>query len=188
MDRIRDGLEAFSFAYDNFKEACRNEIAQLADVLVDTFKRGNKLLICGNGGSAADSQHFAAELISSFSRGLQRPSLPAIALTVDTSVITAISNDFSFDMVFQRQIEGLGQSGDALLAISTSGSSKNCILAFNAARKKNMKCLALTRKNSLLHEIADYAVGVPSDNTQHIQECHLVTFHLLASVIDQSIA
>lgn len=187
MDSVADALEAFSLVFDEFKVVCRDEIRALAEVLVDTFKSGNKLLICGNGGSAADSQHFAAELISSFSRGLQRPSLPAIALTVDTSVITAISNDFSFDMVFQRQIEGLGQTGDALLAISTSGSSKNCILAFEAARQKGMRCLALTRKSSLLHEMADYAVGVPSNNTQHIQECHLVTFHLLASVIDQSI-
>ena len=112
---------------EKFRELCIEEISEISSTLISVFSNGNKLLICGNGGSAADSQHLAAEFVSSFARGLRRRSLPAISLTVDTSIITAISNDFGYERVFSRQIEGLASEGDAVLLISTSGKSKSCL-------------------------------------------------------------
>jgi len=170
--------------YKLFQESCFLEIEELSEAITRVFERGNKLLICGNGGSAADSQHLAAEFVSSFSFGLERRSLPAIALTVDSSIITAISNDFNFDLIFSRQIQGLGVPGDALLILSTSGESANCIRAAEEARKKEMVVLSLTRRDSRLYRMADVAVGVPLIDTQHIQECHLISYHIIAENID----
>jgi D-sedoheptulose 7-phosphate isomerase len=162
------------------------EIAAL--VMANAFVSGNKLLICGNGGSAADSQHFAAELLSSFTSGLNRKSLPAIALTTDTSVITAYSNDFEFDGVFERQINGLGKQGDVLCVISTSGKSRNCIRAAKTARTQGLKVIALTKANSDLSQLADYTVDVVSKNTQHIQECHILIIHIMVEIIENLIS
>ena len=170
--------------YELFQKSCSLEIEVLSEEITRVFRRGNKLLICGNGGSAADAQHLAAEFVSSFSFGLERRSLPALALTVDSSVITAISNDFDYDLIFSRQIEGLGVPGDALLTLSTSGESANCIRAVEEARNKDMIILALTRRDSKLYRIADVAVGVPLSDTQHIQECHLISYHIIAENVD----
>ena len=169
-----------------FKSTCSNEIDVMAEKILTTLKKGGKLFVCGNGGSAADAQHFAAEIVSSFSLGLKRQSLPALALSVDTSVITAIANDFGFEMIFARQIDGLATSADSLLAISTSGESLNCIKAVEAAQKKGLQTLALTKSNSTLSRIVDFAIKVPSLNTQHIQTCHQISYHIISEKIDSS--
>ena len=156
-------------------------------MLILAFRNGSKVLICGNGGSAADSQHFAAELVSAFSRDIKRPALSAIALTVDTSIITAFSNDFGFENVFARQVEAHGREGDVLIAISTSGSSKNCLAAVVAAKQLGMKTIALTRKGGMIGSETDLAIEVPSTSTQHIQECHIVGYHIMSELIEEAL-
>lgn len=164
-----------------------NSIERAALIITESFLSGNKLLICGNGGSAADSQHFAAELLSSFAKGLERKSLPALALTTDSSVLTAYSNDYGFDGVFERQISGLGKQNDVLCVISTSGQSQNCIKAAKSARAQGLKVIALTKINSDLSLLADCAVEVVSNNTQHIQECHILIIHTIVEIIENLI-
>jgi len=180
-------MDEFLCVFSEFKSQCADEVVAIARKLSETFIGGGKLLLCGNGGSAADAQHLAAEFMSSFAVGLRRRSLPAIALTTDSSIVTAISNDFSFDLSFARQIEGLGRSGDALLAISTSGESKNCLKAIATAKNLGVSTMALTRHNSSLYKLADFSLGVPSDNTQHIQECHILSYHVIAELVEQDI-
>ena len=159
IDQISERTEIIEV----FRKACAIEVTKLAEVIISTFSNGGKLLICGNGGSAADSQHLAAEFVSSFSLGLKRKSLPALSLTVDTSVISAIANDFGYEMVFSRQVEGLGVPGDALLLISTSGQSKNCLLALEVAKRKGLRSLALTAKDSELYKSVDLRSGFPPE-------------------------
>ena len=157
----------------------------MGDYLADRLYTGHKLLICGNGGSAADSQHMAAELVSSFMVGLRRPGLPAIALTTDSSILTAFSNDFGYEGVFARQVEALGREGDCLLAISTSGKSKNVLAAIRAARSQGMGTAALTgAAPNPMAEIVDYCVAMPSTDTQAIQTGHLVAEHVLCRIIE----
>ncbi len=158
-----------------------------ADLLTETFRSGSKVLICGNGGSAADSQHFAAEFVSAFSRDIQRRALPALALTVDTSILTAFSNDFTFENVFARQVEAHGRQGDVLIALTTSGSSKNCIAAVRIAKSQGLKTISLTRAAGLIANEVDVAIEVPSMNTQHIQECHMVGYHILSELVENSL-
>jgi len=169
------------------KEALVNPISKAVELLVNVYKNNNKTLICGNGGSAADSQHFAAELICRFER--ERQSLPSIALTTDSSAITAISNDYSYDEVFARQVAGLGQQGDVLIAISTSGNSKNVIRAIETAHENKMFVIALTGKDggkiaSLLNT-GDVEIRVPTDSTARTQEVHILTLHCLCDQIDE---
>lgn len=181
--RISEAIQVLN----SVNEQCFNEFDAVASAIFSTFSKGKKLLICGNGGSAADSQHLAAEFVSSFSAGLSRKALPAIALTVDSSILTAVSNDFNFDLVFERQVEALGCDGDALLVISTSGESENCIRALKKAKKAGLRTLALTRNNSSLYEMAEVSIGIPSQNTQHIQEAHVVLYHCLAEAVEERI-
>jgi D-sedoheptulose 7-phosphate isomerase len=161
-------------------------IAQAAELMVKCMLANGKILACGNGGSAADAQHFAAELIGRFER--ERPGLAAIALTTDSSVLTSIANDYDYEQVFSRQVQALGQAGDVLLAISTSGDSKNVIAALHAARERDMQVVALTGKSggkmaSLLAK-EDVHICVPSDRTARIQEVHLLTLHCLCDGVD----
>ena len=142
------------------------------------------MLICGNGGSAADAQHFSAEFMSSFAKEIKRPSYPVIALTTDTSMITAFANDFGFDGIFARQVESLGNKGDILLAISTSGNSKNCLLALDQAKKQGMTTIAFTKTGSKIIAESDFALTIPSDNTQHIQEFHVISFHIIVGIVE----
>ena len=148
---------------------------------------GNKLLICGNGGSAADSQHFAAEFVSSFSKNISRPAFSAIALTTDTSFITAFSNDFSFNGVFERQVQAHGRKNDVLVAITTSGESMNCLRAVEQAKSQGMKSIAITSVGASISSLVDVSIEIPSNNTQHIQECHMITYHILAELVENSI-
>jgi D-sedoheptulose 7-phosphate isomerase len=161
-------------------------IADAIELMFTALSNGNKILACGNGGSAADCQHFAAELVGRFER--ERLPLPAIALTVDTSIITAIGNDYSYNEIFSKQVQAFGQSGDVLLAISTSGNSSNVIAAIDAAQEREMHVVALTGKGGgaigkKLTE-ADVHICVPHDRTARIQEVHLLTIHCMCDGID----
>jgi len=188
MDNILEQrFSEFNAILMHFQSECGAQIITLAQELLAIFQNNNKLLICGNGGSAADAQHLAAEFISSFGVGLKRRSLPAISLATDSSVMTAISNDFDYSLVFQRQVEGLGSPGDGLIAISTSGESSNCLLAVESAKKIGMKIFSLTRVNSTLESISDFSIAVPSQNTQYIQQCHLIAYHIVIELIENSI-
>lgn len=157
-------------------------------LLADTFKRGNKVLLCGNGGSAADSQHIAAELVIRYRSSVERKALPAIALSVDSSALTAGGNDYGFDKVFSRQVEALGNEGDVLIGISTSGNSQNVIEAVQEAKSKKMKTLCLLGgEGGKLQDICDYSVTVPSDITARIQESHILIGHIWCEIIEEKL-
>ena len=147
-------------------------IAELGRAWVDTLRAGNKILFCGNGGSAADSQHLSTELVVRYRR--ERCAVPAIALTTDTSILTAAGNDYGFDAIFARQVKALGQTGDLLVGISTSGTSTNVIKAMDAARESGLRTMAFCGESrGLVAEGADYVFAAPSSETARIQECHL---------------
>lgn len=161
-------------------------ISQAVELMFTALSNGNKILACGNGGSAADCQHFAAELVGRFER--ERLPLPALALTTDTSIMTAVGNDYSFQEIFSKQVQAFGQSGDVLLALSTSGNSGNVLAAVEAALERDMRVVALTGKGGgaigkLLSD-ADVHICVPHDRTARIQEVHLLTIHCLCDGID----
>ncbi|MBL0217018.1 MAG: SIS domain-containing protein [Myxococcales bacterium] len=160
-------------------------IATAAELLRDAMLAGKKVLLCGNGGSAADAQHIAAELVGRFVA--ERRALAAIALTTDTSALTAISNDYGFEQVFARQVDGLGAEGDVLVAITTSGASKNVLAAVKVARERGMKVIGLTgSKGAAFVAACDAGVAVPSTVTARIQECHIVIGHVLCEVLDEA--
>ena len=162
-------------------------IEKAAELLIESIKAGGKILWCGNGGSAADVQHLATELMGGMSDHDRMP-IPSIALTTDSSFITAWSNDTDFDSIFSRQVQGLGAEGDVLIGISTSGNSENVINALKQAKYKNLKTIAFTGKTGgSLDGIADITIKVPSDNTQRIQESHIMIGQILCSLIELSI-
>lgn len=155
----------------------------IASALAGALRAGQKILLCGNGGSAADSQHIAAEFIGRFKR--ERQSLPALALTTDTSVLTAVGNDYAYEKIFSRQVEGLGQKGDVLIALSTSGNSKNVLEAVKSAKAKGMTTVGLTgAKGGALKGAADYCFQAQSDETPRIQEVHITALHALSEVVE----
>jgi D-sedoheptulose 7-phosphate isomerase len=168
-------------------EVCATEILDAAALITETFRRGGKLLICGNGGSAADSQHMAAELVSHLTAGFERPGLPAIALTTDSSILTAYANDINFEGVFARQVQAIGRTLDVLLAISTSGSSKNIIKAVEQARAIGLRVVTLTGNGGTLASMADVAVQIPAMETAHIQEAHLAVEHVLCHLVERAV-
>jgi D-sedoheptulose 7-phosphate isomerase len=161
-------------------------IAQAVELMFAALSNGNKILACGNGGSAADCQHFAAELVGRFER--ERLPLPGLALTTDTSILTAVGNDYSYKEIFAKQVHAFGQSGDVLLAISTSGNSANVIAAIEAALERDMRIVAMTGKGggAIAKQLteADVHICVPHDRTARIQEVHLLTIHCLCDGID----
>lgn len=163
---------------------CLDSIVAAAQLIAETFLGGGKVLLCGNGGSAADCQHIAGELVNYLTKDFPRPGLPAIALTTDTSIISAIANDSSFESVFERQVQALGKPGDALIGISTSGNSSNVVLAVKAAKEARMGTVVLTGSGGCLAEIADVAIAVPSRNTQYIQEAHLAIEHIICELVE----
>ncbi len=165
---------------------CLKDMELAASLLIKCYKSGGKMLLCGNGGSAADSQHIAAEMVGKFNR--LRKALPAIALTTDTSALTAIGNDFGFEHVFARKVEAHGNKGDVLIAISTSGNSKNILLAAKTAKKLGMKVIGLTGKSGgLLKPLCDICICVPSDQTPRIQEIHISIGHILCEEIESEL-
>jgi D-sedoheptulose 7-phosphate isomerase len=169
-------------------QECSGDILEAADMLMDAFKKGKKLLLCGNGGSAADCQHIAAEFMIRLSHHINRPALPAIALTTDTSNLTAGGNDIGFENIFARLIEGLGNEGDILLAISTSGNSRNIIKAVEKAKSRNMKVIGfLGGTGGMLKDMVDLPVTIPSANTQRIQEGHITVAHIVCELVESGL-
>ena len=159
-------------------------IERAATVVVTAIKNGNKVIFCGNGGSAADSQHLAAELIGKFY--FNRRSLPAVSLTVNTSIITAIGNDFGFDKVFARQLEGIGKAGDVLIGLSTSGNSENVVEAFRLAKEIGIITIAFTGESGgILRNLADILINVPSNDTPRIQEAHILIGHIICELVEK---
>lgn len=167
-----------------FAQTNSSEFNAIVDLIANCFSHDGKILICGNGGSAADSQHLAAEFVNYLLPGLKRKALPALALSSDTSVITSVANDVSFSHVFSRQVQALGNKGDVLIVFSTSGKSENCINAAKEASLLGLKSIAFTKEGAHLASICDFSIRVPSNNTQHIQECHLLAYHCLAEQIE----
>ena len=165
-------------------DACAEAIVAAASMVAASFRTGGKLMICGNGGSAADAQHLATELVGAMAVR-DRPGLPAMALTTDTSILTAVGNDITFDEVFARQVEALGRPGDVLLAISTSGDSPNVLRAVERARAGWMHSIALTGPRGVLRQIADLAIEVPATNTQRQQEGHIAAGHILCGLVER---
>jgi D-sedoheptulose 7-phosphate isomerase len=169
-------------------DRCLDDVVAAAHVLTTSFRGGGKLLICGNGGSAADAQHLATEFVSTFTIDNPRPAIPAVALTTDSSLLTAIANDFGVEGMFARQVESHGRAGDVLMGISTSGNSRNVIRAAEQARAQELRVIALTGKTGGdLAPVADVAIRVPSTVTAHIQECHLAIEQLLASLVEDAL-
>jgi D-sedoheptulose 7-phosphate isomerase len=170
-------------------DALAPEVARAAGLLVECLLGDGKILACGNGGSACDAQHFAAEMVGRFER--ERPELPAISLATDTSILTAISNDYSYEQVFAKQVRALGAAGDVLLAISTSGNSASIVAAVDAARDREMRVVALTGKGGgrigAMLAAADVELRVPHDRTARIQEVHLLMIHCLCDAIDNTL-
>lgn len=181
---IMNSVESHVMAVETFFARIAPQLDKLADIFAEALLNGNKLMFCGNGGSAADSQHMAAEFVGRFLE--DRKSLPAISLTTDTSALTAIANDYGYDQVFSRQVEGLGKSGDILMGITTSGNSENILKAFEVAKEKNITTVVLTGKTGgKAKNFADLEFTVDSDYTPHIQECHIMFLHLLCSLVEQ---
>lgn len=189
VDRIKlqmhDSAEVKRLAADQLAPA----IAEAAQRMVECFLADNKVLSCGNGGSAGDAQHFSSEMLNRFER--ERPGLPAMALTTDTSTLTSIANDYAYTEIFAKQIHALGQAGDILLAISTSGQSANVIRAIHAAQEKHMTVVALTGRDggkiAAQLQAQDIEIRVPADRTARIQEVHLLVIHCLCDMIDHSL-
>ena len=185
---IIDSLNESSETKLKIKDQLADEIIKAVDILVSAYKDGNKLLLCGNGGSAADCQHIATELMVRLSHHIQRPALPAIALTTDTSNLTAGGNDIGFENVFARNVEGLGILGDVLLAISTSGNSPNVIKAIEAAQAKGMKVIGLLGGNGgKLKSMVDLPIVIPSANVQRIQEGHITVAHIICELVEDKL-
>jgi D-sedoheptulose 7-phosphate isomerase len=165
-------------------EAIHSAVVEAGRLTAASMKSGGKLLVCGNGGSAADAQHLVAEFVSRLT--VDRPALRAIALTTDTSILTAIGNDYSYDNVFERQVEALGAKGDVLLAISTSGNSKNCVKALKLARTMGLTTVSYTGNNGgKMADLSDINVIIPSDITMNIQECHLALEHIFCMIVER---
>jgi len=185
---IIDSLNESAETKLKIKDQLMNEILKAVDILSDCYKAGNKLLLCGNGGSAADCQHIATELMIRLSHHIQRPALPAIALTTDTSNLTAGGNDIGFENVFARNVEGLGNKGDVLLAISTSGNSPNVVKAVNAAHNKKMKVIGFLGGNGgKLKTQIDLPIVIPSSNVQRIQEGHITIAHIICELVEDKL-
>lgn len=161
-------------------------VAKVSELLVDALQKGNKVLLFGNGGSAADAQHIAAEFVGRFA--FDRPALPALALNVNTSCITAIGNDYGFDLVFSRQIEALARPGDVAVGISTSGQSPNVIRAMSTAKKMGLHTVGLTGSSGKgLKDAVEYCICAPSTETPRIQECHILIGHIVSELVEQTI-
>lgn len=188
-NNVKSIFDASIKAKQEASEKLTPSITLAIETMANSLKNGNKILSCGNGGSAADAQHFAAELVCRFER--ERPALAAIALTVDTSALTAISNDYHFDETFARQIDALAKPNDVLLAISTSGFSQNIVRAIEQAHKNKMIVIALTGRDggqvAKILNSNDVEVRVPSESTARIQEVHLLTIHCLCDQIDETL-
>ena len=183
-NQVKKSYETKLAIYEN--EELLNKIMDVSKRCVELYKTDKKTILAGNGGSAADAQHIAAEMVGRY--GFDRPSLPSLALTTDTSALTAIGNDYGYEQVFSRQLEGMGQGGDIFIGISTSGNSKNIINAFEVAKKKDILSVALVgRDGGEMAKMADIALVVPSESTPRIQESHILIGHIICDIIEREI-
>ncbi len=186
MDFIKNTLNEISDNFINLANKSSDQIEEVFKIIINSLENEGKIMFCGNGGSAADSQHLSAELVGRYLKN-RRP-LPAIALTTDTSVITAISNDFSFDEIFSRQIESVGKKGDVLYAITTSGKSQNIITALKKAKNMGIKTVGITGKDcSHINSLCDAIVNVPSSRADRIQEMHIAIGQIICDMIEQEL-
>ncbi len=186
--RINEQLRASAAVKVRVDEACTGTILQAAQLIARSLREGGKLMLCGNGGSAADAQHFAGEFISCMTRQFPRPPLPALALTTDTSCLTAISNDFGFEQVFARQVTALGRPGDVLIVISSSGRSENIVRAVRAAGAIRVTTVGLLGQGGgAVAPLVDVAIIVPSDDVQRIQEAHVTIEHILCDLVERMV-
>lgn len=166
-------------------KAMLTQIEKVTKVCIAAFERGNKVLIAGNGGSAADAQHMAAEFVARFE--FDRPGLPSIALTTDTSALTAIGNDYGYEFLFSRQLEALGKVGDVFIGITTSGNSKNVLKAMEACSKLGITRVAMCGAGGKVHEMSDYVLAVPSTHTPRIQESHGLIMHIICALCEEQL-
>ena len=181
---IKNSFDEHLHLIQEVSQTLNSQISDCAEILFDALKKGNKILICGNGGSAADAQHIAAEFVGRFET--ERAALPAIALTTDTSALTALSNDYGFEKIFARQVEALAREGDVLIAISTSGNSPNVVAAVMKARSNNCKVIGLTgTKGKKLAALCDACILIPAERTARIQEAHITIGHIWCEIIDE---
>ena len=188
LERVRGYLLETSRTAARTAESCGEEILRAAAAIVESLRAGGKILLCGNGGSAGDAQHLATEFVSTLTLDRPRDAIPAIALTTDTSLLTAVSNDFGFEHVFARQVEALGREGDVLIGISTSGNSANVVEAFERARAAGLRTIALTGESGgALGPLADIAITVPSPETSHVQEAHIAVGQLIAFLVEDEL-
>lgn len=185
---VRSQIEESITLKEKVKLELSEKILRVVEILVDCLKKGGKILLCGNGGSAADAQHLAAELIVRLRANSRNFPLPAIALNTDTSILTACANDFGFDNIFSRQIQALGKKGDCLLAISTSGNSKNVIQAVKKAKKMKLKVIGFLGKDGgILAGLVDYPLIIPSHNIPRIQEVHITIGHIILELVEKGL-
>lgn len=186
FEQINKDFETIANNFINLKSLSK-EIEEVCNVCITALKNGRKIMFCGNGGSAADSQHLAAELVGRYK--MNRPAINSIALTTDTSILTAVGNDFGYDLIFERQVEGLGQKGDVLIGLSTSGNSRNVLLAMKKAQDMGITTIAMTGAGGgKMKETADITINVPSETTNHIQEMHIAIGHIICDQIEKEIA
>ena len=182
MQEIQDAFEQISDNFQKLKEKSAT-ISDIADKWISALEKGNKVIFCGNGGSAADSQHLSAELMGRYK--FDRNPMPAMSLTTDTSALTAIGNDYGYECVFSRPLKGIGKKGDVLVGISTSGNSKNILAAFETAKELGITTVAFTGNGGgKMKEMADITLNVPSDITNNIQEMHIACGHLICGIVD----
>jgi D-sedoheptulose 7-phosphate isomerase len=186
IQQVREQLQAHQAVLSLIERELSPQIAELAELLVGAFKNGNKLLVMGNGGSAADSQHFAAEIVGRFK--MERRALPAVALSTDTSILTALGNDYGFDSVFRRQVEALGAAGDVVVGISTSGNSPNVSQALELARSRGCRTVGLLGKDGgSIRELCDLALVIPVQDTPRIQEGHITIIHIVCDLVEKAL-
>lgn len=183
---IIDEISSIVSGLEKLKEAAA-DVEKIVRICTAALKNGNKILFCGNGGSAAQAQHLAAELVGRYK--MERRALAALSLTVDTSDITAIGNDYGYDDIFRRQLEGLGKAGDVLIGLSTSGNSTNVIRAFELARSMDIRTVAFTGEGGgKMKALADICLTVPSTQTNHIQEMHITIGHIVCGLVEKNMA
>ena len=185
-DEIKTMVEQSIAVKEKVIEHNVDVISEVASVLINAFQNGKKVMWCGNGGSAADAQHLACELVSKFY--IKRAALRSLALTTNTSILTAVSNDFTYDRVFERQVEALADKGDVLIGITTSGKSPNIVKAFKAANEYGVTTIAFTGEYiDSLQDVSDYVISIPSDVTPYIQESHIMIGHILCYLIEKTL-
>ena len=183
---IRDRIEAHTTAVRGLEGEAAS-ISAIIECLVTALKSGGKILLCGNGGSAADAQHVAAEFVGRFAK--ERAAWPAIALTANSSTVTAIGNDYGFEYIFSRQVEALAKKGDVVVGISTSGNSENVLKALEEGKKRGCTTIGMTGKNGgKLRTLADISISVPSDETPRIQETHILAWHIICELVEKELA